>query len=100
MKGPAIVTQTATTVPTTTVATYSLASGTYFYDASGTYSVARQFAQQSSFAAVPQSTNQQIRPAALATQVHGEAFMLFIIKNPGEIFFLLIRYSNKSADAF
>ncbi|XP_018325748.1 histone deacetylase complex subunit SAP130-A [Agrilus planipennis] len=59
----------ATTVVTTGVATYSIASGTYFYDATGTYSVAHSF-NQSSFATVPQSTNQQIKPA-IAPQVHG-----------------------------
>ncbi|KAF5287736.1 hypothetical protein FQA39_LY15756 [Lamprigera yunnana] len=68
--GSANVAQT-TTVTTTSMPTYSLSSGTYFYETSGTYSVTRPFNQQSSFATVPQSNNQQIRAATLTTQVHG-----------------------------
>ncbi|KAK5645713.1 hypothetical protein RI129_004177 [Pyrocoelia pectoralis] len=64
--GPTTITQT-TTVSTTSLSTYPLTSGTYFYDASGTYSVTRPFSQQSSFTAVPQSNSSQMR----ATQVHG-----------------------------
>ncbi|XP_031343789.1 histone deacetylase complex subunit SAP130 isoform X2 [Photinus pyralis] len=64
--GPTPITQT-TAVSTSSLSTYPLTSGTYFYDASGTYSVARPFSQQSSFTTVPQSNAPQIR----ATQVHG-----------------------------
>ncbi|XP_063903310.1 histone deacetylase complex subunit SAP130 isoform X2 [Zophobas morio] len=60
----------STNTTTSTVSTYSIATGTYFYDA-GNYPVARSFGQQpTSFAALPQST-QQIRPTTLNTQVHG-----------------------------
>lgn len=64
--GPTPINQT-TAVSTSSLSTYPLTSGTYFYDSSGTYSVARPFSQQSSFTAVPQSNAPQIR----TTQVHG-----------------------------
>ncbi|KAJ8930195.1 hypothetical protein NQ314_017035 [Rhamnusium bicolor] len=65
------VTQTSSTT-TTTVATYSLASGAYFYDTTaGNYSVSRSYNQQQSpFAAISQATQQQTRPS-INTQVHG-----------------------------
>ncbi|XP_074030862.1 sin3A-associated protein 130 isoform X2 [Leptinotarsa decemlineata] len=69
----ACVTQISSTVPTTTVATYSLGSGTYFYDNNMTsYPVqSRPFGQQqSAFAAIPQTSQSHIRPQA-NTQIHG-----------------------------
>lgn len=70
-------TQTSVSVPTTTVASYSIAGGTYFYDTSGTYSMPRPFSQQSSFSTIPQSANPQIRPA-VATQIHGKYFVVIV----------------------
>ncbi|KAF5303061.1 hypothetical protein FQR65_LT08390 [Abscondita terminalis] len=67
---PGLTTVSQTAATSTALPTYSLSSGAYFYDASGTYSVTRPFNQQSSFAAVPQ-TNNQIRAATLTSQVHG-----------------------------
>jgi hypothetical protein len=70
LPGPTSAPPTCISTTTSSVATYSLASGTYIYDATGNYSVARSFGPQpTSFAALPQST-QQIRPS-LSTQVHG-----------------------------
>lgn len=67
---PTSVTQTNTLVPATTVAAYTIGGGTYFYDASGTYSASRSFGQQSSnFTTVTQSS-QPIRSAVMGTQVH------------------------------
>lgn len=64
---------------TTSVATYSLPTGTaYFYETNSGYPVAggnlvaRPFPPSSgSFAAVPQSAPTQIRSTGIATQVHG-----------------------------
>ncbi|XP_057670955.1 histone deacetylase complex subunit SAP130-B isoform X1 [Diorhabda carinulata] len=60
------ITQTSSTVPATTVATYSITSGTYFYD--NAYSMPnRNFTQQQQTFS---NQNMQIRPS-MNTQVHG-----------------------------
>uniref|UniRef100_A0A6P7F1A4 Histone deacetylase complex subunit SAP130-A n=1 Tax=Diabrotica virgifera virgifera TaxID=50390 RepID=A0A6P7F1A4_DIAVI len=67
------ITQTSSAIPTTTVATYSLASGAYFYDnGPNAYPVQnRSFGQQqASFSSLNQTTQPHIRPA-VNTQVHG-----------------------------
>ncbi|KAG5883158.1 hypothetical protein JTB14_033409 [Gonioctena quinquepunctata] len=69
----ACITQTSSTVPSTTVATYSLAGGAYFYDNNtSSYPVQnRQFGQQqSAFSSIPQTSQSHIRPV-VNTQLHG-----------------------------
>nr|CAI5827700.1 unnamed protein product [Callosobruchus analis] len=66
------------TAPATTVATYTLASGTYFYDNStSTYSVNRNFANQQPFTTLAtQNVQQQAArqtPVLSSQQVHGVA---------------------------
>lgn len=70
------ITQTSSAIPTTTVATYSLTSGAYFYDnAPNAYSMqnrnfTQQQQQQQGFSSLNQNTQPLIRPS-LNTQVHG-----------------------------
>nr|CAI5827699.1 unnamed protein product [Callosobruchus analis] len=68
----------SSTAPATTVATYTLASGTYFYDNStSTYSVNRNFANQQPFTTLAtQNVQQQAArqtPVLSSQQVHGVA---------------------------
>lgn len=74
--GPTSVTQTNTLVPATTVSSYTIGSGTYFYDASASYPVSRSFGHQSSSFTTVTQTSQPIRSTVMGTQVRSEYLLL------------------------